>query len=141
MGCCCCVLRQTVSEKFSEEEIIKKDVGCAFLHILTTQGDCKAQGYGALVLTKEKLWYRLLCCCDDEFDIPIQEITRVYVCDKLTLPGSFVYAIPNMLVIEFSSSELAVFTMPDRNAWAKQIELTKYAQTDYGSMNLAEKPC
>ena len=109
MGCCCSALERKVSEKFSEDEIVKKNVGWANLQALSTQSCCKKRGNGALVLTREKIWFRFLCCGDDEVEIPLSDITMV------TVPRF------RMLYIQFTSGFVA-FAVPEADSWQQQIE-------------------
>ena len=114
MGCCCSQLERKVAEKFSEDEIIAKEIGWANLQALTTQGVCVRNGNGGLVLTRDKLWFRLLCCSgDDELEIPLDDVTKVYKASSLPFRGRYIRSLTKLLVIEFSANtELVAFAMP-----------------------------
>lgn len=124
MGCCCSQLERKVAEKFNEDEIVMKNVGWAVLNVLTTQSRCKRRGNGALVLTREKLWFRFLCCGDKELDIPLPDLTKVYVSTTLRLPGFYMRAMSPMLIIEFTAG-LVAFSVPQAEIWLQQIEQTQ----------------
>lgn len=124
MGCCCSRLEREISEKFTEDEIVKKNVGGANLLVLTTQDCCKVELNGALVLTRERLWFRFICCGGDELDIPLNMIVKAYASNELNMPGIYLSTCQPMLIIEFSS-ELAAFSITDAETWAEQIEMTR----------------
>ena len=130
MGCCCSQLERKVSEKFDESEIVMKNVGWAVLNVLTTQGCCGQKGNGALVLTREKLWFRFLCCGDDELDIPLTNVTKAYVTRTLRLPGFYRSGPRPMLVIEFTAG-LVAFTIPQADIWLQKIGETQSRNTDH----------
>ena len=112
MGCCCSALERKVSEKFSEGEIVMKNVGWANLRALSTQSGCKRQGNGALVLTREKIWFRFLCCGDDEVEIPLSDIKMVRIVTMRRV---------QMLYIQFTSGFVAI-AVPEADSWQRQIE-------------------
>jgi len=112
MGCCCSGLERRVSEKFSEDEIVMKNVGWANLRALSTQSCCKKKGNGALVLTREKIWFRFLCCGDDEVEIPLSAITKVSVVTMRGFPT---------LYVEFTSGFVAI-AVSQAHSWQQEVE-------------------
>eukprot|EP00112_Aurelia_sp_Birch-Aquarium-sp1_P013470 Seg2861.2 transcript_id=Seg2861.2/GoldUCD/mRNA.D3Y31 product="hypothetical protein" protein_id=Seg2861.2/GoldUCD/D3Y31 len=133
MGCCCSQLQRKVAEKFSENEIISKEIGWANLQALTTQGGCLRKGNGGLVLTRDKLWFRFICCGDDELEIPLNDITKVYEASSLRFRGRYIRTFSKMLVIEFSANtELVAFALPGPEIWVRLIEETKNSQLSAG---------
>ena len=137
MGCCCSQLERKVSETFSDDEIVLKNVGWANLQVLTTQSGCQRQGNGALVLTREKLWFRFICCGDDELDIPLSDITRVYASRSLSMRGHYIYTSRAMLLIEFAQ-ELVAFSLPQSESWVEQIDLTRAREGNFSMFGILE---
>ena len=76
MGCCCGKLEQRVNEKFSEGQIIAKEIFWAHLEYQRSTGCCQIKGNGALVLTSEMLWFNLLCP-NIEIEMPLRNIHAV----------------------------------------------------------------
>ena len=130
MGCYLSLLERIVSEKFDESEIVMKNVGWASLDVLTTQGCCSLTGNGALVLTREKLWFRFLCCGDDELDIPLTNVTKAYVTRTLSVPGFYRSGSSPMLVIEFAG-QLVAFTVSQEDIWLQKIGETQSRNKDH----------
>ena len=123
MGCCCSQLERKVAEKFNEADIVMKNVGWANLRASTQQSCCTREGNGALVLTKEKLWFRFICCGDEEIEIPLSAITKVSLSTSVRVPAVYVYTSSPMLVIEYTSG-LVAFSVPQSDNWRQQIDLT-----------------
>ena len=139
MGCCCSQLERQVAEKFKEDEIIAKEIGWANLQALTTQGACLRKGNGGLVLTRDKLWFRFICCGDDELELPLNDITKVYEASSLRLRGRYIRTFSTMLVIEFSANtELVAFAVPGADLWVRLIEETKKSQLSAGFQSGAQ---
>ena len=123
MGCCCSQLERIVAERFDEADIVMKNVGWANLRASTQQSCCKRKGNGALVLTKEKLWFRFICCGDEEIEIPLSAITKVSLSTSVRVSVVYVSTLSPMLVIEYTSG-LVAFSVPQSDNWRQQIEET-----------------
>lgn len=76
MGCCCGKLEGRVNDKFSEDQIIAKEIFWANLEYQRSTGCCQIQGNGALVLTSEMLWFNLLWP-NIEIEMPLKNIRTV----------------------------------------------------------------
>ena len=78
MGCCCAKLEDDVNLRFNENQIIAKEMFWANLQYQRSTGCCQVQGNGALVLTSDVLWFKLLCC-SKEIEMPLGNMRSVEV--------------------------------------------------------------
>lgn len=78
MGCCCAKLEEEVNDKFQESQIIAKEMFWANLRYQRSTGCCQVQGNGALILTPDVLWFKLVCG-NKEIEMPLRNIRSVEV--------------------------------------------------------------
>lgn len=112
-------LREVVDTRFRGQEILLQTLGANFFG-RKSKGVRQIRGNGALVLTKDELWF-LRACPVKEFIIPVKDINSI----SLTRSHLGKAVGRNLLLVEYSSPEgddAIAWAVREPEKWKEAIE-------------------